>query len=163
MAMIAAVLLLFWYRDYLILRMGPLRKVGSRVGLYSGILLVTTALPSMLAWPQGVSTVSRLMGPFPVLISLIAVHIVGAMLCFWLKRSDRYDRVWLIALIPMPAVWFFLAGGMVSEEPLARGFVALLLCALWTSSMLAMVARARQAEMCAEDLDFAVSSFAGSS
>ena len=162
MAMIAAVLLLFWCRDYLILRMGPLRKVTSRVGLYSGVLLVTTAVLSILAWREGVTAVSRFLWSFPVLIPLIAVHIVGAILCFWLKRSGRYHRVWLVALIPAPAVWFFLANGMVSRGSDAHGFAAWLVCALWITAMLAMVARAKRIQMCAEDLDFAVS-FAGSS
>jgi len=144
---------LFWCRDYLILRMGPLHEVSSRVGLYSGILLVTIAL---------VSAVSTFIWSFPVLISLIAVQILGALLCLWLKRSDRDHRVWLMALIPAPAVLFFLASGMVSRESIANGFVARLLCALCVIAMFAMVARARRIEMCAEDLDFAVS-FAGSS
>ena len=162
MAMIAAVLLLFWCRDYLILRMGPLHRITSRVGLYSAVVLVTTALLAIVAWRMGVLAVSRFIWSSPVLIILIALHIAGAILCFWLRRSGRYHRVWLVALIPTPALWFFLANGIVSRGSDAHGFAAWLVCALWITAMFAMVARAKRTQMCAEDLDFAVS-FAGSS
>jgi len=88
---------------------------------------------------------------------LIALHIGGAILCFWLRRSDRYHRVWLVALIPTPVIWFFLASGVISRDFPARSFVVWLICALWIAAMFALVARARRIEMPADELDFAVS------
>ena len=162
MAIIAAALFLFWCRDYLILRMGPPHKISSRVALYSAVILVTTVLLSILAWREGLPAVSGFLRSFPILATLIAIHIGGVIFCFWLKRSDRYHRIWLVALIPAPAVWFFLANGMMSGESVAHGFVAWLFCGLWITAMVAMIARVRRIQMCAEDLDFAVT-FAGSS
>lgn len=157
MAIMLAVLLLFWCRDYLSLRMGPLLSTSSRVSLYAGVVVGTTALLSVVVWRVGSSTVSRFIWSFPVLVSLIALHIAGAILCFWLKRSDRYHLVWLVALIPTPVAWFFLASGVISRDFAARSFVVWLICALWIAAMFALVARARRIEMPADELDFAVS------
>ena len=157
MAIMLAVLLLFWCRDYLILRMGPLLRTRARVGLYAGVVAGTTALLSVVAWRVGSSAVSRFIWSLPVLVSLIALHIAGGILCLWLKRSDRYYRVWLVALIPTPVAWFFFAGGVISRDFAARSFVVWLICALWIAAMFALVARTRRIEMPADELDFAVS------
>ena len=162
MVMIAAVLLLFWCRDYLILRMSPLHRITFRLGLYTGVVLGTTTLLSMVAWRMGMSFVSRFIWSLPVLVTVITLHIGGAILCFWLRRSDRYHRVWLTALIPTPVVWFFLGSGVMLPNFVARGLVVWLICATWITTMFAIVARAKRIEMLAEDLDFAVS-LAGSS
>ena len=85
----------------------------------------TTALLSVVVWRVGSSAVSRFIWSFPVLVSLIALHIAGTILCSWLKRSDRYHCVWLVALIPTPVAWFFLASGVISRDFAARSFVVL--------------------------------------
>ncbi len=157
MAIMLAVLFLFWCRDYLILRMGPLLKTKSRVSLYSGVVVGTTALLSGAVLRMGSSAVSRFISSFPVLTGLIALHIGGAIICLWLRRSDRYHRVWLVALIPTPVVWFFLASGIISWDFVAHGLVVWLICALWIAAMFALSARASRIEMPADELDFAVS------
>ena len=156
MAIMLAVLFLFWSRDYLILRMGPLLRTRSRVSLYAGVVVGMTALLSVVVWSVGSSAVFQFIWSLPVLVSLTALHIAGAIFCFWLKRSDRYHRVWLMALLPTPVAWFFLASGVISRNFAARSLVVWLICALWIAAMFAWVARARRIEMPADELDFAV-------
>jgi len=155
-----AAALLFWGRDYLVLRIGPSRRVPRRVWMYSAVVF-------MMAMVLGTLTLS--LGPYEflgflhsphVFVSLIAFHLAAGIMCFWLKQTERYDSAWLAAMIPAPGVWFLLAkatflpayGLNALATPLIVGVVS----ALWITLMIVTVLLMGRPQIPVEEMDFAM-------
>jgi hypothetical protein len=152
--------LLFWGRDYLVLRIGPPTKVPQRVWVYSATVFLMGLMLAILTWSFGPQQVLGLIHSPQVFASLIAFHLGAGLLCFWLKHTERYQDAWLAAMIPAPGVWFLLtestllpAYGMGS---LGTSLVVGLLSALWIAMMIVTVLQMRQHPMPVEEMDFAV-------
>ena len=160
LVVIACVLFLFWLRDYLSLRMCPPRKAARRVLAY-GIAIVVT---SMLLWaiaskigPQALANTIHLPG---MLLLVIAFHAAAGVPAIWVRQTERYNWMWLTALVPAPVVWLLLlettllSGRGLDISAAGLGFFAA--AVLWASSMAVIVFRSRYIQMAPDDLDFAV-------
>ena len=155
-----AAALLFWCRDYLVLRIGPPRRVPRRVWMYSAVVLIMAMLLATLAVSFGPYEFLGFLHSPQVFVSLIAFHLAAGIACFWLKHTERYDSAWLAAIIPTPGVWFLLAdatflpsyGLTALVTPLIVGVVS----ALWVTLMIVTVLQLRGRQMPVEDMDFAM-------
>ena len=154
------VLLAFWFRDYMSLRMSPSRKSTRRAVVYGAAILFTALLLWALAVTIGVGDFARRIESPPILLLLVAFHIGASILSFWVKRTQSYEWMWATALLPAPIVWLLLLettllshqGSGVAVPQFSFFAVAV----LWASSMIAVIFRTRHSEMPLEDLDFAV-------
>jgi hypothetical protein len=155
-----AAVLLFWSRDYLLLRIGPPRRLPRRVWIYSALVFMMAPLLGMLTLRFGPHEFLALIHSPQVFVTLIAFHLVAAITCLWLKQTERYDGAWLVALIPAPGLWFLLAQATLLPAYGSSNFVTSiivgLVSALWVSMMIVTVPQMRRAEMPVEDMDFAI-------
>jgi hypothetical protein len=156
----AFVLLAFWFRDYMSLRMSPSRKATRRAVVYGAAILFTALLLWTLAVRIGLWDFARQIQSPAILFVVIAFHFAASVVSIWVKQTQSYDWMWATALLPAPIVWLLLmkttlgfdqgSGGVASQF----GFFAIAL--LWASSMIVVVFRTRDSEMPLDDLDFAV-------
>jgi hypothetical protein len=152
--------LLFWCRDYLVLRIGPQRRVPRRVWVYSAVVFLMAMLLATTTLSFGPYEFLGFLRSPQVFVLLIAFHLAAGILCFWLKRTERYDSAWLAAVIPTPGVWFLLAkatflpsyGLTALVTPLIVGVVS----ALWITLMIVTVLQMGRRQMPVEDMDFAM-------
>jgi hypothetical protein len=160
----AAAFILFWLRDYGLLQLGPARSVAWRVWVYAGLVM----LAGLLVWVLGSTEnptrfISAIESP-PGLIALFTFHSIGAVVCFWMKRTGRYDIAWLAAMVPAPVAWvlfarvLFSTNGSTSDA--TKGAIVSAFAALWILPIVVPVLRGRLLEMRMEDLDY-ILSFAG--
>jgi len=155
-----AAFLLFWLRDYSVLRMGPRRKITLRLSVYAISMALTAMLVCLVAaradsFPFGrTDQSSRLVFP------LAAWQGAATVACLWLRSTKRYDLAWLAAVIPAPAFWMLsarIAFGPAKTPADPWGWFAY--CAVFASWILLMALtflRLRPTEMPTDDLDFAV-------
>jgi hypothetical protein len=147
MLVVTVALLLFWLRDRSVLRMGSPRKVVHHAWIYSLFVL----LGAMAVWILAVTddSLAHAVTSAPFLIAMAALQVVATVAALSIKRSERYDLAWLIALIPAPWLWILCARSVA-------GWAYWVVAALWVASMLLDVVRARRIQMPADELDFAV-------
>jgi hypothetical protein len=155
-----AAVLLFWGRDYLVLRIGPPRSVPRRVWIYSAVVFMMAMLLGTLTLSYGPYEFLALLHSPQVFVSLIAFHLAAAIACFWLKQTERYDSAWLAAMIPAPGVWFLLAQATLLPAygwgTFTTSLVVGLVSALWATMMIVTVLQMRRREIPVEDMDFAM-------
>jgi hypothetical protein len=155
----ATAFILFWYRDYLVLRMGPPRRVFRRLWIYSVFVsLAATFLWISVKRMESVEFLNFIRSPY-LLISLLVFHLAAGLICFWLRRKDRHDLVWIVAIVPAPAAWILLAETVLANDAVserAKGSVLFAVAALWVFLMVLAILRARRMEMPIESLDFVV-------
>jgi hypothetical protein len=155
-----AAVLLFWSRDYLVLRIGPPRRLPRRVWIYSALVFMMAMLLGTLILGFGPHEFLALIHSPRVFVPLIAFHLAAAIMCFWLKQTERYDSAWLVAMIPAPGVWFLLVQGTLLPVSGSGNFVTSLIVglvsAMWVSMMIVTVLQMRRREMPVEDMDFAI-------
>ena len=155
-----AAALLFWCRDYLVLRIGTQRRIPRRVWMYSAVVFIMAMLLAILTLSFGPYEFLGLLHSPQVFASLIAFHLAAGIMCFWLKQTERYDRAWLAAIIPTPGVWFLLAkttflpsyGLTALVTPIIVGVAS----ALWNTLMIVTVLQLGGRQMSVEDMDFAM-------
>jgi hypothetical protein len=156
----AFVLLAFWFRDYMSLRMSPSRKATRRALVYGAAILFTAVLLWTLAVTIGVGDFARRIESPPILLLLVAFHVGASVLSFWVKRTQSYEWMWATALLPAPIVWLLLLETtLLSDQGLgvvAPQFSFFAVAVLWATSMIVVIFRTRHSEMPLEDLDFAV-------
>ena len=155
------VLVVFWLRDYMSLRISPCRNAVPRSLAY-GIAVVLTA---MLIWKVvlriGLPDLAQWLQSPRILILLIAAHIAASIPSIWIRQTQNYHWMWATALLPAPVVWFLLLQATLlferssGVEAVEFGFFAIAL--LWAASMVVIIFRTRYSPMPLEDLDFAVS------
>jgi hypothetical protein len=155
-----AAALLFWSRDFLLLRIGPPRRLRRRVWMYGAIFFLMAALFGALTWSFGSSKLAALIrSPF-ILASLVAFHVAAGVACFGLKQTERYDIAWLMAIIPAPGFWFLLAQATFLPAygwgVFAMSLIVALVSAVWAVMMIVTVLKMRRAQMPVEDMDFAI-------
>jgi hypothetical protein len=160
------VLIVFWLRDYMSLRMSPCRYAFPRSLAY-GIAIVFTA---MLVWEAvlriGLKDLAQWLQSPQVLVLLIAAHIAASIPSIWIRRTQNYQWMWVTALLPAPVVWFLLlqatfllesrSGPESSLGIAAVQFSFFAIALSWAASMLLIVFRTRHTPMPLDDLDFAV-------
>jgi hypothetical protein len=155
-----AAALLFWGRDYLVLRIGPPQSVPRRVWMYSAVVFIMAMLLGTLTLSFGPYEFQALIHSPQVFVSLIAFHLAAGITCFWLKRTERYDSAWLAAMIPAPGVWFLLAEATLLPAyglgNFATSLIVGLVSALWITLMIVTVLQMGRREMPVEDMDFAM-------
>ena len=155
-----AAALLFWGRDYLVLRIGPQRRIPQRAWTYSAVVFTMATLIGALTLSFDPHEFFALLHSPQVFVLLIGFHLAAGMACFWLKQTERYGSAWLVALIPAPGVWFLLAqatflpayGWGSFTTSLTVGLVS----ALWIILMIVTVLQAKRPPMPVEDMDFAI-------
>jgi hypothetical protein len=156
----AFALLVFWFRDYLSLRMSPSRKVTRRALAYGVAILLTAMFLWTLAGRIGLWDFARRIQSPRTLFWVIAFHVAASVLSIWVKQTQSYDRMWATALLPAPIVWLLLLKTtLVSDQGLggvASQFSFFAIAVLWASSMIVVIFRTRSTEMPVNDLDFAV-------
>jgi hypothetical protein len=154
------VLIVFWLRDYMSLRMSPCRHAFPRSVAY-GIAIVFTA---MLIWKVVLriglkDSVQWLQSP-QVLILLIAAHIAASIPSIWIRHTQNYQWMWVTALLPAPVVWFLLLQATFlfesSSGVAAVQFSFFAIALSWAASMVVIIYRTRYTPMPLDDLDFAV-------
>jgi hypothetical protein len=157
---IGCVLIVFWLRDYLSLRMSPPRKAVHRALAYGIAIVVTGMLIRAIAAKIGPAALGRTIH-LPAIISVvIAFHAAASVPSIWVRQTERYNWMWLTALIPAPVVWLLLlettvlSGHGLDISVAGLGFFAA--AVLWVSSMAVVVFRSRYIQMSPDDLDFAV-------
>jgi hypothetical protein len=155
-----AAALLFWGRDYLVLRIGPTRRVPRRLWMYSAVVLMMAMLLGTLTLIFGPYEFLDLLHSPQVFVSLIACHLAAGVVCFWLKQTERYDIAWLAAMLPAPGVWFLLAKATFLSAfglgPFVTSLIVGLVSALWISMMIVTVLQIGRRQMPVEDMDFAL-------
>ncbi len=156
----AFVLLAFWFRDYMSLRMSPSRKATRRAVAYGAAILLTAMFLWTLAARTGFWDFARQIQSPAILFLVIAFHAVASVVSIWVKQTQSYDWMWATALLPAPIVWFLLLKTILAADQgsggigLQFGFFAI--AVLWASSMIVVIFRTRHTEMPPDDLDFAV-------
>jgi hypothetical protein len=161
MPIIAAfVLLAFWLRDYMSLRMSPSRKATGRAVAYGSTILLTAVLLWTLALRMGVGDFARRIESPPILFLLIPFHVGASVLSFWVKRAQSYHWMWATALLPAPIAWLLLLETTLlfdqGLDVVAPQFSLFMVALLWAASMIVVIFRTRYSEMLLDDLDFAV-------
>jgi hypothetical protein len=155
-----AAALLFWSRDFLVLRIGPQRSVPRRVWMYRAVVFMMAMPLVTLTLSFGPYEFLALLHSSQVFISLIAFHLGAGIMCFWLKQTERYDSAWLAAMIPAPGVWFLLAKATFLPAyglgPFATSLIVGLVSALWITLMILIVLQMGRRQMPVEDMDFAM-------
>ena len=155
-----AAALLFWGRDYLVLRIGPSRRVPRRVWMYSAVVFMMAMVLGTLTLSFGPYEFLALLHSPHVFVSVIAFHLAAGLACFWLKQTERYDSAWQAAMIPAPGVWFLLAQATFLP-PYGWGTIAMSLSvgvvsAMWITLMIVTLLKMGRREMPVEDMDFAM-------
>jgi hypothetical protein len=161
MAIVAAfVLVAFWFRDYMSLRMSPSRKATGRAAAYGAAILLTAVLLWTLAARIGVADFARRIESPLILFLLILFHVGASVLAFWVKRTQSYNWMWATALIPAPIVWLLLLETTLLSDQrtgvVAPQFTFFTVASLWAASMVVAIFRTRHSEAPLDDLDFAV-------
>jgi hypothetical protein len=153
-------LLAFFLRDYMSLRMSPPSRAARRSWIYGAAILFTAVLISAMAVRIGLPEFARLIQSPRILFPLIAVHVAASVPSIWIRQTQNYNWMWATALLPTPIVWLLLLettllakdGSSVVAAQLAFFTVAL----LWAFSMIFVIWRARDHQMPIDDLDFVV-------
>jgi hypothetical protein len=156
----ASVLLTFWLRDYMSLRMSPRCKATRRALLYGAAVLLTAVLIWAMAARIGFTDFARLIQSPQILFLLIAFHLAASALSLWVKQTQSYNWMWVTALLPAPIVWFLLLETTLISEPrvgsMGPPFGLFVAAVLWATSMVFVIGRTRDTQMPLADLDFAV-------
>jgi len=152
---VTSVFLVFWLRDYMSLRMSSSNRMIRRLVFYAVAMLLTATLISVAARMVGVTKFIRLGESSPTLFLLMGFHLVASASTLWVKRTERYNLMWITALIPAPIVWLFLLETrLISGDGMHFGLFAF--AAIWAATMVVVVFRTRHTHMPLQDLDFAV-------
>jgi hypothetical protein len=152
----ASVLLIFWLRDYMSLRMSPSCRATRRALLYGVAVLLTAALIVAVSARVRLADFARLVHSPWILLLLLAFHVAASVPSIWVKQTQSYNWMWATALVPSPIVWFFVLQTTLVPDG-GVGIVGLIAIALfWATSMIVIVFRTRDIQMPVRDLDFAV-------
>jgi hypothetical protein len=153
------VIVVFWLRDYMSLRMSPCRSAVPRSLAYGIAILLTSVLIWKVVLRIGFADFAHWLQSPRVLILLIAVHIAASTASIWISRTQNYHWMWATALLPAPAVWLLLLQALLFEggsEVATVQFSFFSIALLWAASMVIIIFRTRYTPMPLEDLDFAV-------
>ena len=158
--LVAVLATVFYLRDYLLLRMGPAKKIPRRVVLYLGATFAAISVSRWVVVQFLTADAANKFGPWNVVILALILHFVIGGLCLWMKCTDRHHWAWTLSIVPVPVLWLGLAvaalpgyqpSGLRRVEP----WVWLVPLVLAFTTARAAFARRRQ-PMEVDDLDFAL-------
>jgi hypothetical protein len=155
--LISFVLPVFFTRDWLLLRMGPAATTMARLSGYAIVLVASTILFSTVTLSVRTERLLEiLLAP-----SVTVVLLYGALLAvsIWIKRTDRHQVAWQIALFPNPILVLtiaMLARFFPQVSALGIAAVTLLLAFLWIAFLGLSVWQARNTPLDVPDLDFSL-------
>lgn len=164
LAVIAFSLTLFFLRDYFLLRMGPARLFSTRLRLYAVVLLASVLLVSASTSQLSGEELFRLFQTPRVILLTVAYHTVLALICLWIRRTDRHHRAWLLAVVPNPLLAFCIA--LLARLMFTSASVYALIAGsgfpgfVWIGLITLCLERTADAHMDVPDLDFSIG-FAG--
>jgi hypothetical protein len=159
--LILFVLPAFFARDWLLLRMGPVAATMRRLREYASVLLVSIVLFSALTFSVGTERLLEIVLSPSVILPVVLLYCVLLALCIWIRRTDRLQLAWRIALFPNPIL--VLAIAILSRFILPRAstlgtfIVALLLGSLWISLVGLSVWKTRNTPLDVPDIYFSLS------
>jgi len=158
--LISFVLPVFFVRDWLLLRMGPVATVVARLRQYALVLLVSIILFSAATFTVGTERVLEIVLSPSVTLPVVLLYSVLLAVCIWIRRTDRHQIAWRIALFPNPIL--VLAIAMLARFVLPRlpalgtVVVAPLMAFLWTGLIGLSVWKARNTPLDVPDLNFSL-------
>jgi hypothetical protein len=153
------VLIVFWLRDFMSLRMSPCRNAVPRSLVYGIVIVLTAMLIWKLVLRIGLAGFAQLLQSPQVLVLLVAVHLAASTLSIWIRRTQNYHWMWATALLPAPVAWLLLLQALLFEcgsEVATVQFSFFSIALLWAASMVVIIFRTRYKPMPLGDLDFAV-------
>jgi hypothetical protein len=158
--LIAFVLPAFFARDWLLLRMGPVSTIAARLRKYALVLLTSIVLVSAVTFSIRTERLLEMVLSPSVTLPIVLFYGVLLVVCIWIRRTDRHQVAWRIALFPNPILVLslaMLARFIVSRES-ALGIVVVipLLALLWIGLIGMSVWGARNTPLDVPDLDFSL-------
>jgi hypothetical protein len=125
----------FILRDILLLRIGPPAKLFPRSRIYAAVQVAVVVLASAATKALDTNRILQFSRSPSIVFPMMAFYATLAYLCFWVRRTDRHDRAWLMAVIPNPmlVVGVTVIARFVVPEwwPNARIGAPTLLACLW--------------------------------
>jgi hypothetical protein len=133
--LIPVILGFFLLRDILLLRIGPSAKLFPRLRIYAAVQITVIVLASAATNTLDTNRILQFSGSRGIVLPIMAFYAALAGLCFWVRRTDRHNRAWLMAVIPNPMLVVgvtVIARFIVPEWwPNARIVAPTLLACLW--------------------------------
>src|SRR5579863_6765222 len=117
------VLVVFWLRDYMCLRISPCRHAVPRSLAYGFAIVLTAVLIWKLVLRIGFVDFAQWLQSPHVLVLLIAVHIAASIPSIWIRRTQNYHWMWATALLPAPVVWLLLLQALLFQSGSERATV----------------------------------------
>jgi hypothetical protein len=155
---------LFFVRDYFLLRMGPARLLSARLRLYAAVLFGSVLLVSGATSRLGGEELFQLFQRPRVILLTVVCYTALALICLWIRRTDRHHRAWLLAVVPNPLLAFCIALLARLMFPTASVYALIAGSGLpgfiWIGSITLCLERTAGARMDVPDLDFSIG-FAG--
>lgn len=150
--------LVFFVRDYCLLRSGPAGKQRRCVILYGASVLLQAGIICFFIDSMGLSKVQEALYSPRLLSIAIAWHFLSATFCLVIaKRSP--SAAWRVALIPAPAPWIYVALAMCAlfsdRDHSSAAAIILTVAFLWVALIAASTLFAA-AEATEDELDFNV-------
>jgi hypothetical protein len=158
--LIPFILCFFLLRDFLLLKMGPPSKVLARLRVYAGVLLGSELLFSVATSPLTTERLLQLARSPRVILPLALFYAALAILCLWVRRTDRHNIAWFIAILPNPLLVIgiaIVARWLAPAVSPATNIVGpSLLACLWIAAVSLFVRAARHAPQDVPELDFSL-------
>lgn len=158
--MISFVLPTFFVRDWLLLRMGPAATIVARLREYAFVLLASIVLFSAITFSAGTGRLLEIVLSPSVTLPVVLLYCVLLAVCIWIRRTERHQVAWRIALFPNPLLVLAIATLARFILPRASVFGAVvitpLLACLWIGLIGLSVWKARNAPLDVPDLNFSL-------
>src|ERR1019366_8215452 len=158
--LISFVLPTFFVRDWLLLRMGPASTIVARLRKYAFVLLISIVLFSAITFSVGTERLLELVFSPSVTLPVVLLYCVLLAVCIWIRRTDRHQVAWRIALFPNPVLVLAIAtlARLILLRASVLGAVVLtpLLGCLWIGLIGLAVWEARNTPLDVPDLDFSL-------
>ena len=100
--LISFVLPTFFVRDWLLLRMGPAATIVARLREYAFVLLASIVLFSAITFSAGTGRLLEIVLSPSVTLPVVLLYCVLLAVCIWIRRTERHQVAWRIALFPNP-------------------------------------------------------------
>jgi hypothetical protein len=102
--LIPVILGFFLLRDILLLKIGPSAKIFPRLRIYAATQLISVALASAATHDLDSAHLLQFSTSPRIVFPIMMFYAGLAALCFWVRRTDRHHRAWLMAAVPNPVL-----------------------------------------------------------
>ena len=158
--LVSFVLPVFFTRDWLLLRMGPVAGMMPRLREYALVLLASTILFSVVTFSVGTERLLEIVLSPSVTLPVVLLYGVVLAVCIWIRWTDRHQVAWRLALFPNPLLVLalaMLARFIVPRESALGTIVVIpLLTLLWIGLIGMSVWGARNTPLDVPDLNFSL-------